>query len=86
VGFAGDVRRDGAGDADAGVGAARAGATALPLVAAFGRARVVRVARACSGAAVAAVASAAVLVLLMCDWHVPKKLYIATATAALRRA
>jgi hypothetical protein len=59
------------------------------LVAAFGRARVLRVlrvARAGTGAAVAAVASAAVLVLLICDWHVPKKLYIATATIALRRA
>ncbi|GAB2901488.1 hypothetical protein GCM10027093_42930 [Paraburkholderia jirisanensis] len=74
------VCRDGAGDADTGVGAARAGAAALPFVAAFGRARGVRAARTGTGAAVAAVASGAVLFLLMSDWHVPKKLYIATIT------
>jgi hypothetical protein len=65
------VWRDGAG---VGVRVARAGATALPFVVAFGRAREVRVARAGTGVAVAAVASGAVLFLLMFERHVPKGL------------
>jgi hypothetical protein len=63
--------RDGASVGDR---VARAGAAAPPFVAAFGRAREVRVACAGTGAAVAAVASGAVLFLLMFERHVPKGL------------